>query len=280
LDYDRLTDEEIRKLRLRIARLVVVFVELLHLLIARNRDMLLDVIQERKNRGEHTTPGRSGGPGSNRSFGRAAASEKVRDPSPISHQHRRTLSRGGIETPLSEAGGRPPSVGSLPTFQHAMPSTFRPRSTSDATANSWIAGSHRRGRSTDEHSVLSGGGMRTDSAIAVQSELQRAFISFCKSLYPRIHGIMQDETPRWLKQCAQDNYFSLGTYRQTRIPIAEELCFNASDSLPIDPNYVGTGQRDEIESPSRGGSLAGGSSHSAISKGSDSRLSIPNLSQI
>ena len=46
--YDRLSDNEIEKLQLKLARLVVVFFELLHLLITRNRQRLLDVMQERK----------------------------------------------------------------------------------------------------------------------------------------------------------------------------------------------------------------------------------------
>ena len=46
--YDRLSDGEIAKLQLKLARLIVVFFELLHLLITRNRQILLDVMQERK----------------------------------------------------------------------------------------------------------------------------------------------------------------------------------------------------------------------------------------
>ena len=143
---------------------------------------------------------------------------------------------------------------------------------------------------------------RTDSAIAVQSELQRAFVSLCKVLYPRVQGTLQDETPRWLKQCCQDNYFSLGTYKLTKIPIGEEMCFNASgDNLPpppgggASPYFSGTvggilpmagggmgpaaanngspGVPSDIESIMNGGSAAGGgaigSTHSVVSKGSD-----------
>jgi hypothetical protein len=58
---------------------------------------------------------------------------------------------------------------------------------------------------------------RTDSAIGIQRELQLAFISLAKDLYPMIHGILESDTPRWLKQCCQDNYFSAYTYRQTKI---------------------------------------------------------------
>merc|ERR1712238_235189 len=58
---------------------------------------------------------------------------------------------------------------------------------------------------------------RTDSAIGIQRELQLAFINIAKELYPIIHGIMEIDTARWLKQCCQDNYFSAYTYRQAKI---------------------------------------------------------------
>ena len=46
--YDRLSEEEVQKFQLKLARSLVVFMELLHLLIARNRDLLLEVVQKRK----------------------------------------------------------------------------------------------------------------------------------------------------------------------------------------------------------------------------------------
>jgi hypothetical protein len=46
--HDRLSEDEIKKYQLKLARSLVVFIELLHLLISRNRDLLLDVIQTRK----------------------------------------------------------------------------------------------------------------------------------------------------------------------------------------------------------------------------------------
>jgi hypothetical protein len=106
-----------------------------------------------------------------------------------------------------------------------------------------------------------------------------------------------------LKQCCQDNYFSLGTYKLTKIPIGEELCFNASgDNLPPPPgggaspffsgtvggvlpglggggmaaaaaNDASPGVPSDIESIMNGGSATGGgavgSTHSVVSRGSD-----------
>lgn len=123
--------------------------------------------------------------------------------------------------------------------------------------------------------MMTSTGVRTDSAIAVQSELQRAFISLCKALYKSVQGVMREETPRWFKQSGQDNYFSLGTYKQTVIPIAEELCFNANDSNDADSHHPFHHQHSHsvyseqgYESP-RGGSLGGGSQGSVVSRGSE-----------
>jgi len=75
---------------------------------------------------------------------------------------------------------------------------------------------------------------KTDAAIAVQSELQRAFISMSKVLYPNISKILGNETPRWLKQCNQDNYFSSYKYRETSIPMADEVClFSGQEFTPV-----------------------------------------------
>jgi hypothetical protein len=49
--YERLSEEEIEKTQTKLARIIVIFLELLHLLIARNRDVLLAVVQSRKRRG-------------------------------------------------------------------------------------------------------------------------------------------------------------------------------------------------------------------------------------
>lgn len=278
LDYDRLTEDEIKKLRMKIARLIVVFIELLHLLIARNRDMLLDVIQERK-KGVPDSHGLPHLPGHVR-----GTSTSLGDNASDRGHHYSTSLQGreirGRESPyfttlsLREGRGRETptaevrQVPATPTFETAQ--QRRNRSTSDAGSRN--VAPHRRGRSSDDQSVISQS-TRTDSAIAVQSELQRAFINLCRSLHPRIQGIMQDDTPRWLKQCSQDNYFSLGTYRLSKIQMAEELCFNASESLPNPDGggpYAmgGVGVPSEIDSPPSVGG-GGSSNHSVVSRGSE-----------
>lgn len=262
-EYARLADDEVKKLQLKLSRLIVVFLELLHILIARNRDILLDVIQERKK--SETTSNSSRGYSRATSLGQApsvpdsverdrrASRQPNYEFSTPSHSHQ----DGGSRT--RDTGGRvfrPPSSEIQVRHQHQHRRTH-----TDGSRGEDRSKRHPRNTSDDQHSYqsnLSASGVRTDSAIAVQSELQRAFISFTKMLYPRVHAVMQADTPRWLKQCTQDNYFSMGTYKQTRIPISEELCFTRPDGG--DSNNVAP---DTIESPP--GSIAG----SVISRGSE-----------
>lgn len=196
--FDRLGEDEVKKLQLKLARSLIVFMELLHLLIARNRDLLLDVIQERK-----------------------------KDPTVLG-QTRSSQARGDVSVGTITSDGR--SNRSFPIRQSSMGahdsvSSQDGRSRDDQASRA----SHRRVRSnasgaTGEDNSISGTGsfvgsdrQRTDSAIGIQSELQRAFISLSKDLHPMILGITGSDTPRWLKQCCYDNYFSAYTYRSTKI---------------------------------------------------------------
>lgn len=190
--YDRLAEDEVKKLQLRLSRALVVFMELLHLMIARNRDLLLDVIQERK-RGESTSR----------------------------HGHSSSFSKSDFSFSDMRARG---SVHVRQNSTNANDSLSDGRNRDDTSARS-----NRRRESfsqnhissqADDYSISSGLASekaRTDSAIGIQSELQRAFISLAKELHPMIQGIMNSDTPRWLKLCTQENYFSSYTYRQAKI---------------------------------------------------------------
>ena len=188
--YDRLADDEVKRLQLKLARSLVVFMELLHLMIARNRDILLEVIQERK-RGEVTSR----------------------------HGHTASFSKNDFGTTDARSGR---SIVTRQSSMNASDSLCDGRVRDDMTARS----SHRRMGSSsyaaaDDNSSASGFALtdkaRTDSAIGIQSELQRAFIVLAKELHPKIAGIMGQDTPRWLRQCTQDSYFSAYTYRQVKI---------------------------------------------------------------
>lgn len=207
VEYAKLTEDEVRILQIKLARSVVVFIEILHLLISRNRDQLLAVVEARKvtNVGVPSTASSrqmSGPEFSPVRMGINSASPST-NPS-FSRTNSISASAKGIETSSSYHDvPRPDSIG-------------RVRSSSAASVNTTVTSD------------------RTDLAIAVQSELQRAFISLCRALYPNISMVLESETPRWLKQCSQDNYFSFNTYRQTNIPMADEVCFFSGDTFEPD----------------------------------------------
>lgn len=174
-----------KRLQLKLARSLVVFMELLHLMIARNRDILLDVIQERKRNEANSRPG-----------------------------HASSFSKGEI-TSIDARSAR--------TRQSSMSAND---SLSDGRTRDEIASrsNHRRLGSlsygADDNSTSSGftsDKARTDSAIGIQSELQRAFIVLSKELHPNIASVLGRDTPRWLRQCTLENYFSTYTYRQVKI---------------------------------------------------------------
>lgn len=275
--YDRLSDFEVQKLQVKVARLIIVFIELIHLLIVRNRQLLLDFMQERK---RHEI-------GASMSAIRFSSS---RPPSLSTMEQSSRRSRG-------QRGGSTSSQ-DFPALGTNTATSVQPRSNIPAVKVSEKANHKREGSLSDymnsrqqgaplQHRSSAEGDQesastnnfgakngRGESAIAVQSELQRAFINIVKSLYPRVQGILQGDTPRWLKQCAQDTYFSLGTYKQTKIPIEEELCYTAESLNPKNPTL---GDRQHPHFPSGGlmgsslaspkGSVAG--SYQSGSKDSD-----------
>lgn len=262
-DYDRLTDDESRRLRVIVARLIVVFIELLHLLIVLNREQLLDIIQARK-RGEanahHPVPW-LGGKSTRRSLilgrqGNDRRSES-RDRSSVSERSR-NLSR--------------PATGSydMPGQQYSFPSTaLEAKERSHRSSGlAYAARPLERTRSTGDASL----GLKVDSAIAVQSELQRAFIALCKILRPLVKEVLQEETPRWLKNCALDNYFSSGTYRLSRISIAEELSFDLHPRMPVpDAAFVSQSRRPGDSEVASAQDSVGESANSAPSRSSRDR---------
>jgi hypothetical protein len=228
--YDRLSEDEIRKYQLKLARSLLVFMELLHLLISRNRDLLLDVIQTRKK-----AEGGSGKHNREISMGSFVPSVKIRsNTADISIPGTTgTLggsgdrSRHGDQGHRRNGSGTNDSVGSSQDekSREDISSTKRP-SNADEYASLY---SNKRPQSVVTVSEDYSGNtivslkdpaterVRTDSAIGIQRELQLAFISLAKELYPMIRGIMESATPRWLKQCCQDNYFSAYTYRGAKI---------------------------------------------------------------
>jgi hypothetical protein len=158
--YEKLSDEELTLNQMKLARGIIIFMELLHVLIGRNRDILLSVNEIRKKRDASSTGSHSG------------------------HflQH-----------------GMPPSP-VLSLFNDACNRTF-----DDFTSTHDGCGS--------KVSAMD----RTDKSMAIQRELQLSFVKITKALHPAIQSIIRSETPKWMRLCCQDNYFSSGAYKQTRI---------------------------------------------------------------
>ena len=198
--YDRLSEDEVQIFQLRLARSLVVFMELLHLLIARNRELLLKVVAKMKKRD---------------------ASKHPRD-IPQSNMHK-VASRGDItlssnRTPTrskSRRGSENHRRSSLPieTVVSREDSSVKTRSSAEDYDQATIGSS----KDTANEKPRIDPSQRTDSAIGIQRELQLAFIIIAKDLWPMIHGIMENDTPDWLKECCQDNYFSKYTYREAKI---------------------------------------------------------------
>ena len=209
--YGRLSEEEIICLQVKLARGIVVFLEILHLLIAHNRDLLLAVVEARKRNDSESL----------NTFGNN------------SQQREATMHRGfsGHDPPLTgspERSDRNHHVRNISSL--SLPPSHN-RDYSGASIPTDVREHVIQDNTSNLVSAVAGSNDRTDSAIAIQSELQRSFMSMTKALYPHVSRVLHNETPRWLKQCSQESYFSSHTYRQTRIPMAEELCFFAQDEL-------------------------------------------------
>lgn len=190
--YEALDEEEIERVQVKLARMIVTFLELLHLLIARNRDVLLKVVQARK---------RGGGDAS------SVASGSV---------------HGGY-TATHRVGSH--SFSPMKRHSERTPLSMYDRSPSELVGRSIIAENQ-----VSHGPQVSNISDRTDSAIGVQSELQRGLISLVKALSPNLLDSLTNEVPRWMKICSQDNYFSTGLYRTADIPIGDQLFFNVDTS--------------------------------------------------
>lgn len=171
--YEKLSLEEIYMNQKKLSRAITIFMELLHVLVGRNRDLLLTALDDRKRRD-------------------MSSNESCSD-------------RGNHHPMI------PPSPGQV-------------SATSDGRSFFHEDAYHGRGYDDGNNSSIGFGGTsasstidRTDKAMAIQRELQRAFIAMCKVLQPMISRTIHNECPRWMKMSCQDNYFSGGFYRQARI---------------------------------------------------------------
>ena len=153
----------------KLARIIVTFLELLHLLIARNRCVILAAVQARKRR----------------------------------------CADGGASVVSGTASHGISPVKGEDCQENDTASQHSARYASDMVGKSITTSK------SISHKV--NGSDRTDAAIAIQSELQRGFISLVRALSPNILDTINTEVPRWMRLCCQENYFSSGQYRQADI---------------------------------------------------------------
>lgn len=272
--FDRLCEDEVRKFQLKLARALVVFMELLHLLIARNRDLLLDVVQKRKKDGTSKHA---------RDTASLSSTSKVTSRGDLSLSvHHRTPSRG-----RSRRGNENARRLSFPI--EAAPSDSSVKTKSSVSNEEYDPGTMGSSKDSVNDRSRSDPTQRTDSAIGIQRELQLAFINIAKDLWPMIHGVMERDTPSWLKECCQDNYFSSYTYRNAKISIGEELSFeDVNTSIADDSKEIGsvnTGKnmtgyyRSDKSYSSQAPDSPGGSigSSSNVSRGSDTARSTKSM---
>lgn len=202
--FDRLVDDEVNRLQLKLARSLVVFLELIHLLVARNRDLLLAVIQERKGKTETSS---------------TQASLQV----PMHSMHSRNKSSSSREVPGSELR-QSKSARSTMTNQDAVSLDDRIREDVGTRSHRQMLSVGSLGIDWDMSAhFVDTDPSRTNKAMNIQSELQRAFHSLTKDLYPMILGVMGSETPKWLKNACQESYMKGSAYRNTKI---RELFFD------------------------------------------------------
>ena len=167
---ERLSPDEVKFYQIKLARSIVIFMEILHVIVGRNRDLLLSTIEFRKRRDASST-------GSGHFF-----------------------------------GGLPPSPGQASSSNQYDGSTLFHDGASSMKADDAT------------HSTILGAGAsissimdRTDKCMAIQRELQLSFIAMNRALQPLILCTIHGETPQWMRLCCQDNYFSSGMYRMTKI---------------------------------------------------------------
>ena len=98
--YETLDEDEIERVQTKLARMIVTFLELLHLLIARNRDVLLTVVQARKRRGGDASSVASG------SIHAYASTPRAGSFSPMKRHREHHSSEGSIYGTNNELVGR------------------------------------------------------------------------------------------------------------------------------------------------------------------------------
>ncbi|GMH54206.1 hypothetical protein TrST_g8868 [Triparma strigata] len=187
-----LPDAEVLTLKRQLSRSMVMFLELLHTLLIKNRELLLAwVARKRAMKAEEPgsedlhlhgrTSHRSVAPSYN--FGNTVTGVFKNPTAP--------LNRG---TTGSTSGSRTSFTDSVAETEHENEEgTFNPQTTLTPNEN-----------------------LKSD--IGVQSELQRSFSSTTKCLYPLlVTWINEDEVPRWIEMSGMEGYFASSSYKVVKM---------------------------------------------------------------
>jgi len=221
--YDSLSAAEVSKNEIRLARSIVALMELLHLLICRNRDLLLSVLKARKNAKDGSSVCSISLNGGSMYGGSMCPSRSTAYRNNI-----HAINEGYVSDDVDRdrrygntLAGKSPSRSFYDTIASHDSEMYR---TYDDMHNPVMNSAASIGSQSD----------RTIDACSIQRELQRAFTSMAKSLYPVLVKTIKNETPRWIKTCWQDcKYYSSGIYRRTRTAMGEELFFYAGNSQTV-----------------------------------------------
>ena len=199
-----LNEEEIVQLKCQLSRGIVMFLELLHTLLVKNRELLLDWVAQRKLRAEEdrdTFNSNSNHRSFSHNFGQG-----IMPKFSASHMHR------------SHHGSH--HSGTYSGTHGTLGSTSSKRSMDEAEANNCNPGEEdmeNRGEDGTGRVTLAPG-EQLKSAIGVQSELQRSFSSTTRALYPLLTSWLgEEEVPSWIAMSSADGYFASSSYASVQM---------------------------------------------------------------
>jgi hypothetical protein len=198
--HGKLSEEKVMKYQATLARSIVIFMELLHLLIALNRHILLAVVLEHKRRSRYSQ-------NSNNMMNKMSSNASYfSNPASPDNGPRTSRATSWSARPGSSSSIVGQSIG-------IMSDAFSTVEQQDAGGGVGDAGSVVSAMGSVSKAVWG----KTDAAIAIQRELQRAFISLAKLMQRLIYSAIYSETPKWLKHCTQYQYFYSGAYLTTKL---------------------------------------------------------------
>ena len=219
-----LNEEQIVELKCQLSRGIVMFLELLHTLLIKNRELLLQWVAQRKLHEEQED--RDTFNSNHRSFSHNFG-HGIMPKFSASHTHRGSNygSHHGSHHGSYHSGTYSYS-GNLGTQE----STSSKRSVDEVEANNSNHSEEdveNRGEEGTSRATLAPG-EQLKSAIGVQSELQRSFSSTTRALYPLLTSWLgEEEVPSWIAMSSAEGYFASSSYAS--VQMSHSIHFQKSD---------------------------------------------------